>query len=330
MTGARRLGLLLLLGVALLAFATSIAVGSVRLPMDTVLLTLFGKGSGLERVIVLDLRLPRSLLAALTGGSLAISGATFQALLRNPLAEPYVLGISGGAAVGAVGAIVLGLGTTAPALIPFAALIGAALAILLVLRIALRASTGLDSRVLLLAGVIAGAFFNAVILLLFTYADLESLRDAFFWIMGSLARVSWRETNWMALYAIPASIILIALARPFNLLAAGDETALYLGIPVTRMKTFAYLVGSFLVAVSVAACGIIGFVGLVVPHAVRLAWGGEHRFLLPASFLAGAAFLLIADTAARTVVAPAELPVGVLTALIGVPIFLVLLRRSAP
>jgi ABC-type Fe3+-siderophore transport system permease subunit len=330
MTTARRLGLLLLLGLALFAFAVSIAVGSVRLPIDTVLLTLFGRGSALERAIVMDLRLPRSLLAALTGGSLAISGAAFQALLRNPLAEPYVLGISGGAAVGAVGAIVLGFGATAPALIPFAALFGAVAAILLVLRIALRGGAGLDTRVLLLAGVIAGAFFNALILLLLTYADIESFRSAVFWIMGSLVRANWRDTSLLALYAIPAGIVLIALARPFNLLAAGDETALYLGIPVTRMKTFAYLVGSFLVAVSVAACGVIGFIGLVVPHAVRLAWGGEHRFLLPASFLAGAAFLLIADTAARTVAAPAELPVGVLTALIGVPIFLVLLRRSSP
>jgi iron complex transport system permease protein len=303
-------------------------IGPVQLSMGKVIGTIFGNGTDTERAIVLELRMPRALVAALIGGALALSGAVFQALLRNPLAEPYVLGISGGAAVGAVTAIVLGLGS-APAVVPMAALIGAVLAIVLVLRIALRAGNALDTRVLLLAGVIAGAFFNAVILLLLTTSDVESFRSAIVWIMGSLQPAGWRMAAWLAAYTIPATVLLIALARPFNLLAAGDETAFHLGIRITRMKTLAYLVASMLVAVCVAACGVIGFIGLVVPHAVRLLWGGEHRFLLPASFLAGGAFLLIADTAARTVNAPAELPVGVVTALIGVPVFLVLLRRSS-
>jgi iron complex transport system permease protein len=323
---SRAAGLILLLLLTLAALVVSVAVGTVRLPLTAVFATMFGEGSSLQRTIVVDLRLPRAILAILTGGALAISGATFQALLRNPLAEPYVLGISGGAALGAVGAIALGV--TAPAAVPMAALAGALVAILLVLRIALRSGSALDTRVLLLAGVIAGAFFNAIILLILTFADIESFRSAIVWIMGSLAGANWRVVSLLAACTVPAIIALFLLARPFNLLAAGEETAQYLGIRITRVRTIAYLIGSFLVAASVAACGVIGFVGLVVPHTLRLLWAGEHRFLLPASFLAGGAFLLIADTLARSIAPPSELPVGVITALIGVPVFLILLRRS--
>ena len=304
------------------------AAGLIMLLLLSLAVLVFGSGDALQRTIVVDLRLPRAILAILTGGALAISGATFQALLRNPLAEPYVLGISGGAALGAVGAIALGLGVRAPAAVPVAALIGALVAILLVLRIALRSGSALDTRVLLLAGVIAGAFFNAVILLILTFTDIESFRSAIFWIVGSLAGANWRVVVLLAAYTVPAIIALFLLARPFNLLAAGEEPAQYLGIRITRVRTIAYLVSSFLVAASVAACGVIGFIGLAVPHTLRLLWGGEHRFLLPASFLAGGAFLLIADTLARTIAPPSELPVGVVTALIGVPLFLLLLRRS--
>ena len=201
------------------------------------------------------------------------------------------------------------------------------LSILLVLRVALGAGRSVDSRILLLAGVIVGAFFNAIILLLLTVADVESFRSAIFWMMGSLSGASWRSAGLLALYVTPALLILLALARPLNLLAAGEETAAHLGVQVRRVKLTAFLVASMLVAASVAACGVIGFIGLVVPHAIRLAWGGEHRFLLPASFILGGAFLLVADTGARTLAAPAELPVGAITALVGVPIFVMLLRR---
>jgi iron complex transport system permease protein len=323
----RSVGLVVLVLIAAIAFASSIGIGPVGLPLRRVLSTLFGSGTAMERSIVLELRLPRATIALLAGGSLALSGATFQALLRNPLAEPYVLGVAGGAAVGAVGAIVFGA-QGMPGLVPAGALVGALGAVLLVLRIALRVGRALDSRVLLLAGVIIGAFFNAVILLLLTLADVESFRSAIFWMMGSLATVTWRSNALLATYALPALIVIIALARPLNLLAAGEETAAYLGIRVTRVKTLAYITASMLVAATVAVCGTIGFIGLVIPHAIRMIWGGDHRFLLPAAFLAGGAFLLFADTAARTVAAPAELPVGVITALIGVPLFVVLLRRS--
>jgi iron complex transport system permease protein len=238
-----------------------------------------------------------------------------------------VLGVAGGAAVGAVGAVVLGF-SGVPGIVPIAALCGALLAIVLVLRIAVRVGRAVDTRVLLLAGVVAGAFFNAVILLLLTLADVESFRSAVFWMMGSLAASSWRGALVLGAYVVPASVLLFALARSLNLLAIGEETALFLGARVERVKLLAYFTASLLVAAVVAACGVIGFVGLIVPHAIRLVWGSDHRLLLPASLIGGATFLLFADTAARTIAAPAELPVGVITALVGVPIFVMLLRRS--
>ncbi|MGH7466515.1 MAG: FecCD family ABC transporter permease [Longimicrobiales bacterium] len=324
---SRSTGIVLLAVAVLAMIVLSVAVGAAGLPLSRVVDTLLGNGTSSERAIVLDLRLPRALLGLLVGGSLALSGTVFQALLRNPLAEPYVLGVSGGAAVGAVSAIVLGVHQRAPALVPMAALVTALLSILLVLRIALQVGRALDSRILLLAGVIVAAFFNAIILLLLTLADVETFHSAVFWLMGSLTGASWQAGLLIAAYIIPAIVIVLALARPLNLLAAGEEIALHLGVRVTRVRTIAFVVASLLVAVSVAACGVIGFVGLIVPHALRIVWGGEHRFLLVASFLAGGAFLLLADTGARTLAAPTELPVGVITALVGVPLFVLLLRR---
>jgi iron complex transport system permease protein len=320
-----RLALLLLLAGA--AALLAITTGAAGLPLRDVVDVLTGGGDATARTIVLELRLPRVILALIAGGGLAVAGAVFQALLRNPLAEPYVLGVAGGAAVGAVAAITLGLGAL-PAAVPLAALAGAIGAILLVLRIAVRVGRALDTRVLLLAGVVVGAFFNAVILMLLTLADIESFRSAVFWMMGSLAPSSWGSVTLLALYVLPAAGMLLALARPLNLLAIGEDTALFLGARVQRVKFVAYFVASLLVAAAVATCGVIGFIGLIVPHAIRLVWGSDHRLLLPASLLGGGTFLLLADTAARTIAAPAELPVGVITALVGVPIFVILLRRS--
>jgi iron complex transport system permease protein len=326
-TGVR---LLILGGLLFATILFSLSTGSVGIPLEGVLESLTGTGDATTRAIILDLRLPRTLLAIIAGGGLAVSGAVFQALLRNPLAEPYILGVSGGAAVGAVGAVVLGVGAVAAWAVPLAAFLGALLAILLVFRIALRVGRALDTRVLLLAGVVVGAFFNAVIMLLLTFAEAESYRSAIYWMMGNLLNADWRATGLIAAYMLPAAAALIALARPLNLLAMGEETALYLGTPVERVKVAAYVIASLSVAASVALCGIIGFVGLIVPHALRLLWGSNHRLLLPGSFLAGGAFLLIADTAARTIAAPAELPVGIVTAVIGVPLFVMLLSRNMP
>lgn len=325
----QRLGLLAL--AALGSMALSASFGASGLGPGDLARALAADADPGARAILLQLRLPRTVLAALVGGALGLSGCTFQALLRNPLAEPYVLGISGGAAVGAVGVVVTGLGTHLPWTLPAGAFVGALMAIALVLQIARLASPGrMDTRVLILAGVIAGAFFNAVILLLLSVADVESFRSAMFWMMGNLTGADWRSNGLLALLLVPASLLVFALARSFNLLSRGEEVAFHLGAVVPRVKLTAFLVASLMAAAAVAAAGVIGFVGLIVPHAVRLAWGNDHQLLLPGSFLAGAAFLLVADTAARVVVAPAELPTGVVTAIAGVPFFLALLvRRGA-
>jgi iron complex transport system permease protein len=313
--------------VAALAIVVSTSVGAADLSLARVVATVMGNGTSVEHAIVLELRLPRAILAALAGGALAVSGAVFQAMLRNPLADPYILGVSGGAALGAVLTTVFSSSTV---LLPVAALSGAALAIFLVFTIALRATRRLDARVLLLAGVILSALFQAIILLLLTFANVESFRSAIFWMMGSVASASWQGVLLLGAYMLPACVGLYALARPLNLLTAGEETALYLGVRVETVTRVAYFVASVLVGASVATCGAIGFVGLIIPHAVRLLWGGDYRVVLPASLFGGATFLVLCDTVARTIAAPAELPVGVITALVGVPLFVVLLvRRSA-
>ena len=323
----RRIAILAL--AVLAATAVSVSFGASGLGPGDLWRAFGDHPDSAARTILLRLRLPRAVLAALVGGALALSGCTFQALLRNPLAEPYVLGISGGAAVGAVAAVVTGAAVLLPWTLPLGALAGALAAMALVLQIARRASPGgLDTRVLILSGVIAGAFFNAVILLLLSLADVESFRSAIFWMMGNLSAADWGSNALLAALLAPAAVVVLSLARPFNLLSRGEEVAYYLGAPVARVKLASYLAASLMVAAAVAAAGVIGFVGLIVPHAVRLAWGNDHRLLLPASFLAGAAFLLLADTVARIAVSPVELPAGVVTAVCGVPFFVALLMRA--
>ena len=306
----------------------SLGYGAVRLDLAEVVAALRGRGDPATVTIVRELRLPRAILAALVGGALALAGAAFQALLRNPLAEPYILGVSSGAAVGAVAWIAAGGLAVFRLGLPLAALAGALLAIALVLAIGTRVDRRLDVRVLLLAGVVAGSFFNACILLLLAFQEADAFRSAMFWMMGSLAGATWRAVGFMAAAIALGGLALLALARAFNALAVGEETAAFLGVPVERVRRVAYLVASGLAAGSVIAAGGIGFVGLVIPHAIRIVWGGEHRFLLPAAFLAGATFLPLADLLARVVVAPNELPLGVVTAFIGVPFFVGLLRRQ--
>jgi len=313
----------------LAAIAISVSFGASGLGPADLWRSLWGDTDSPARTILLQLRLPRAALAALVGGALGLGGCTLQALLRNPLAEPYVLGISGGAAVGAVVVVVSGVGLVLPWILPAGAFAGALGAMALVLLIARRASPGgLDTRVLILSGVIAGAFFNAVILLLLSLADVESFRSAIFWMMGNLSAAAWGSNALLAALVMAPAAVVLALARRFNLLSRGEEVAYYLGAPVPRVKLTAYLAASLMVAAAVATAGVIGFVGLIVPHAVRLAWGNDHRLLLPASFLAGSAFLLLADTLARIAVAPVELPTGVVTAIFGVPLFVALLVRS--
>lgn len=325
MRPALRLALLAAALVAALLLA--VRVGAVPLSLREVVDGARGVGDPTTVAIVQRLRLPRSLLAALVGGALAASGAVFQALLRNPLADPYVMGVAGGAAVGAVVAVAAGGLAATAAPVSVAAFVGAVAAMLLVFRIAAAAGRALDTRVLLLAGVVAGSFFNAVILLTLTFADADSFRSAIFWMMGSFAGATWRGDALLAVYLVPGLAVLLGLARPLNLLSVGEDTAAYLGTRVERTKLLAYCAASLVTAAAVAASGVIGFVGLVVPHVVRLLWGGDHRFLLPASVLMGATFVVLADALARVAAAPMELPVGVVTAFVGVPFFIWLLRR---
>ena len=319
----------LALGFALVAsVAISVGMGAVPLTPGEIVGAFRGVGSDTARTIVVELRLPRALLAVLVGGGLALAGAVFQAMLRNPLAEPYILGISGGAAVGAVSVLALGLTTVGSWALPLASFAGALAAIVLVFGVARRADRSMDVRVLLLSGVVVGAFFSAVIALILSLSEASVVRSAVLWMMGSLAAAEWRSVLVVGGYTLPAALLLLGLARPLNLLSLGEETATVLGADVERVKVYAFGIASLLTAAGVGVAGVIGFVGLVVPHGVRLVTGSDHRSLLPLSFLAGGAFLALADVVARTVVAPGELPIGVITAFVGVPLFLVLLRRS--
>ena len=276
--------------------------------------------------IVRQLRLPRVLLAFAVGGSLGVCGAALQALIRNPLADPYLLGLSGGAGLGAVLAISLGGGGALG--VPLSAFAGALVAVGLVYRLSLVEGRRLDVRVLLLAGVVVGAFAVAVMSAVIALSDSTQLRDAFLWMLGGFGGASWQALGVFLAYAVLPLGLLYRHARALDLLALGEESALHLGVEVERTKRIIYLSTSLLTAVGVATCGIIGFVGLVMPHAVRRLWGPLHRSLLPLTFLAGGGFLVLADALARTVVRPLELPVGVVTALVGVPLFALLLRRT--
>lgn len=321
------------LGVALLiatlaSVLLSVRLGSVPLTTAEVLAALGGNGDPVVQDIVLRLRLPRVFLGVLVGGGLAIAGATFQALLRNPLAEPYILGISGGASVGAVLVLAFGWVAAGSWALPLAAFAGAVVAIVLVFRVATATGRAMDVRVLLLAGVVVAAFFSACIAFILAISPARTVQSAVLWIMGSLAGATWRSVLLTAVYTTPAVLLLIAMARPLNLLAIGEETAHHLGADVERVKRISLVVAALITASGVAVAGVIGFVGLVVPHAVRLVVGSDHRALLPLSFLAGAAFLTLADLGARLALAPTEIPIGVITAFVGVPFFLVLLRRS--
>ena len=319
----RRRALLFLIALALLALvsgALALAVGSVRVPLAEVFATLLGNGGN---EVVRSLRLPRALSGFACGGLLALSGALLQVLLRNPLADPYVLGVSGGASVGALLAMLFGFAAAGINGLAFA---GALSAMLVVFGLSRGDGSWTQTR-LLLTGVIVAAGCGAVVALLLSIAPDQQLRGMLFWLMGDLSQTGQPELMLAAL----ALLVLLSLpfARELNLLARGADVALTLGVPVARLRFGVYLVASLATAVAVTQAGSIGFVGLIVPHLVRLAVGNDQRLLLPASVLAGGTLLVLADTLARSVIAPQQLPVGVLTALIGVPAFLLLLARDA-
>lgn len=328
----RRAGpfLALLLALAVAAVLASLLVGSVPLAPGEALSALAGRGDPSTVTIVRDLRLPRALLGLLVGGALALSGAALQALLGNPLADPYLLGVSGGAACGTLAAVVLGLGTAGllgSFALPIASLAGALGAVLLV---GLGASVGgrLDRGRLLLSGVVVNALASAVLLFLLSFSDAADTRGFVFWMLGSLAGATGEAVLSLAAYSLLGLAVLLPLARAFDALTLGEETAFTLGVSVERAKKVAYVAASLLAAAAVAHAGIIGFVGLLVPHLVRRLVRG-HRALLAGSFLAGGVLLVFSDLLARTLLAPNEVSIGAVTALLGAPAFLLLLRRRA-
>jgi iron complex transport system permease protein len=323
-TRRRAYAVLVLLALAALAsIALALAAGSLAFSPIETLNALLGLDGGIAGEVIQKLRLPRALSGFACGGLLALAGALMQVLLRNPLADPYVLGISGGAGVGALLAMLLGF----PAFgINGLALVGAFGAMLLVFGLAHGDGSWTQTR-LLLTGVIVAAGCGAAVSLVLSIAPESKLHGMLFWLMGDLSQ---------SVDPLPALVLLVvalALALPFarelNLLARGFDTAQSLGVPVKRLRLITYFLASLATAVAVTNAGSIGFVGLVVPHLMRLALGNDQRLLLPAAVLAGGSLLVCADTLARTVIAPQQLPVGVLTALIGVPVFLFLLNRRA-
>ncbi len=322
MPSRRRILLVLaaLLMLAGAAFAAALAAGSLPVGAVDVVGALVGSDApGAD--IVRQLRLPRALAAFACGGLLAFAGTLMQVLLRNPLADPYVLGVSGGASVGALLAIVCGCASLG---VDGFAFLGALAALLLVFGLAHGDGSWTQTR-LLLTGVIVAAGCGAVVGLLLTLAPERQLRGMLFWLMGDLGDAT---APGLALAVLALALILaLPFARELNLLARGPQTARALGVAVPRLNRLIYLLAALATAVAVSQGGAIGFVGLIVPHGVRLVAGNDQRLLLPASALAGGALLLMADTLARSVLAPMQLPVGVLTALIGVPAFLVLLGR---
>jgi iron complex transport system permease protein len=307
----------------------ALLMGSVHVSPRAVVAALTGHGdrSGVADVIVLSLRLPRIAAAVLAGGALAVAGVGFQALTRNPLAEPSVLGVSSGAAFGVVTAQVFGLraGVLEAFGLTAFAFSGALVAGVAVFAIAARAG-GLPVHTLVLAGVIVGIFFSSAITVLISIVDFDRLGGVIYWLLGNLAPV---PAAALAVFTVTSGIgfwLVLGQARPLNLLALGEEAALQLGVDAERVKRRIFTGAALLTAAAVAFAGPIGFVGLIVPHALRMVLGPDNRVLVPAALLAGGIFLLAADTLARNVVAPAELSVGVITSLCGAPFFIYLLR----
>ena len=314
--------LLSLAAVAVAVLILSLMTGSVAIAPRDVFDALAGGDPSLASDVVLGLRLPRAMSALAIGGLLAVTGALLQALVRNPLADPYVLGVSGGASVAALIAIMLGL----PALgVDGAAALGALATSLLVFALAQGGGAWTPTR-LLLTGIVVAAGAGALVSLLLALGDEQRLRGMIFWLLGDLTRSE--RWQWLLVLLVVVAVAGLAVGRHLNVLARGETLAASLGLPVRRFQMMLFVVTALLTGCAVSAAGSIGFVGLVTPHLVRLALGSDHRIVLPASALAGGVLLMIADLVSRVALAPRQLPVGALTALVGVPLFLLLMQRQ--
>jgi len=311
-----------LIAIAVTSLIIALASGSADISLGETIAAMLGNAPENTRALILDLRLPRALTAFSVGGLLAVAGVLMQVLLRNPLAEPYILGSSGGAAVAALLAMIFGLGSI---LVDIAAFGGAMAATLLVFSIAHGTGSWAPAR-LLLTGVVLAAGFSATTTLLLALSPEENLRGMLFWLMGDL---SFAFEPWRVLWLLVALIVAGTLAaRHLNVLSRGELQAGIVGMPVVGFRYLVFAAASLATALSVTTVGVIGFIGLVVPHLVRLLAGSDHRIVVSASALAGGSLLVIADTLARTIMAPRQLPVGALTAAIGVPLFLILMSKS--
>ena len=319
----------LLLALLIIVLVVAAVIGSQSLPLASSLCALTGKSncglSSEERAILFDIRLPRILLAGVVGVCLATAGAGYQALLRNPLAEPYLLGVSNGAAVGTMTALVF-FGTHEWSR-PVMAFAGALTATFIVYRLA-RGRAGTTPERLILAGIIVTTFLSSAIVFLTTLMDATRIRSFTFWLLGDLSGTTSSLLSIALIAAGIGVVTLVVKARALNLMMLGERDAFDLGVEVGRVRLIVFIAASLLVGASVASSGSVGYVGLVVPHLVRLSFGSDNRLVIAASALAGAAFVIIADTVARTIIAPRELPVGAITALIGAPLFIYLLRKG--
>ena len=314
--------LIVLALLSLLCMALSVSVGSASVSIAETLSVLTGTGTPIQQTLVLELRLPRTLSAFATGGLLAVAGALMQVLLRNPLADPYVLGLSGGAAVGALLAMMAGV---TGAVVSGSAFAGALLATFLVFGIAHGTGSWTPSR-LLLTGVVVAAGWGALIALILAMSPARQLPGMLYWLMGDISPVANPAPGLILLAGV--CLLVFPLGRSLNVLARGPMQAAALGVSVRPLEWTVYILASLLTATAVTIAGSVGFVGLIVPHMLRLVLGNDQRLILPACALAGGSLLVLADTLARVVIAPEQLPVGVITALLGVPTFLYLLHRS--
>ncbi len=278
-----------------------------------------------ETIILLDIRLPRIFMAGLAGAALAISGAAYQGMFRNPLADPYLIGVSQGAALGAVIGFLLPFNMPV-IVIPVLAFFGAVLSVLAVFFIS-RTGRTLPLTTMILGGVAVGAFLASITSYLLIVSN-DRLHGIIFWLLGTFALADWDRINLMLPYILAGSSVIILLARPLNVMQLDEEQARQLGINVEAIKLIVIASATLSTAAAVCFCGVIGFAGIIIPHTVRLIFGPDHRLLLPLSLLMGASFLILADTAARTVIMPTEIPIGVITAFIGAPFFLYLLRQK--
>jgi len=319
-----RLSLVMAL-VLLLVAAASLLMGTAEVSFHKIMALVSGSldPDDPARLIILRIRLPRIILAGLAGFSLALGGVVFQALLRNPLADPFILGVSSGSAFGAIIGIVLGF--TFSAGIPLMSFAGALLTVYLVLAIGTR-RMGMESSTILLTGVILNAFFTAVIMFFISIATDSRLHTMLFWLYGDLSQTRYASLIILTPALIVTSVILFSFSRELNLITTGEEIALQLGVDVEKAKKTCLVLVSLVIGLVVSFSGLIGFVGLIVPHLARMAFGSDHRLLLPVASLGGATFLIAADTLARLLISPSELPVGVITAFMGAPFFLYLLR----